>query len=130
MIRAFDIKTQKEMKSLKDEAGLGDKNKVTCLDVSEDGGFLISGYKGGQIALWDLVNYKLIKIVPNPHTTEVINAKIFYMDESETIYAVSAEESGRVQYLKFTKKSFLGGYSIEPQLLFKQRLKCTAAIAL
>lgn len=45
VIRAFDVKTQKEMKSLKDDS-LQD-NKVTCLDVSEDGGFLISGYRGG-----------------------------------------------------------------------------------
>jgi len=114
------------MKSLKDDS-LQD-NKVTCLDVSEDGGFLISGYRGGQVALWDLVGYKLIKIAPDPHTTEVINAKIYHMDDNETLLAVSSEESGRVQHLKFTKKSFLGGYSVEPQLLFKQRLKFTSGI--
>jgi WD40 repeat protein len=82
------------MKSLKDES-LQD-NKVTCLDVSEDGGFLISGYRGGQVALWDLIGYKLLKIAPDPHTTEVINAKIYHMDDNETLFAVSSEESGRV----------------------------------
>jgi hypothetical protein len=48
------------MKPLAEESVIG-ANKVTSLAISEDGGFLISGYKKGQIALWDLVNYKLIK---------------------------------------------------------------------
>ena len=47
IIRVFDMKTQKEMKALKDESALGSNNKVTSLDISEDGGFLISGYKKG-----------------------------------------------------------------------------------
>lgn len=42
---------------------------------------MMSGYKGGQIALWDLVGYKLIKVVNDLHKTEVINAKIYFMDE-------------------------------------------------
>jgi WD40 repeat protein len=130
VIRAFDLKTQKEMKSLKDEKELGSNNKVTSLNVSEDGGFLVSGYKGGQVALWDLVNYKLIKIVPGLHTTDVVNARVYHMDEAETLYCLTAEESGRVQHIKFIKKSFLGGYSVEPQLLFKQRLKYTTSIVL
>lgn len=50
------------MKPLMDENVIGN-NKVTSLDISDDGGFLISGYKKGQIALWDLVNYKLIKYI-------------------------------------------------------------------
>ena len=46
--------------------------------------------------LWDLVNYKLLKVVADPHTSEVINAKIYFLDDNETIFAVSSEESGRV----------------------------------
>lgn len=57
---------------------------------------MISGYRGGQVALWDLIGYKLLKIAPDPHTTEVINAKIYHMDDNETLFAVSSEESGRV----------------------------------
>jgi hypothetical protein len=47
IIRVFDLKTQKEMKPLIEEANIGSNNKVTSLDISADGGFLISGYKGG-----------------------------------------------------------------------------------
>ena len=95
VIRVFDVKSEKEMKPLLDDS-LGQNNKVTSLDISADGGFLLSGYKGGQIALWDLVNYKLIKVVVDLHTSDVINAKIFDMDEQENLYALSAEDTGRV----------------------------------
>jgi hypothetical protein len=46
--------------------------------------------------LWDLVNYKLIKIISDLHQSDVINAKIYFMDENESLYALSAEDSGRV----------------------------------
>jgi hypothetical protein len=37
------------------------------MEIAEDGGFLMSGYKKGQVALWDLVKYKLLKIIPDLH---------------------------------------------------------------
>ena len=129
IIRVFDLKTQKEMKPLMDDSQLGSQNKVTCMEVSPDSAFLISGYKRGQVALWDLLNYKLIRCVSDVHQTEVLNAKIYHVDEHDTLFALSAEESGRVQLLRFTKKSFLGGYASEAQFLFKTRLKGTAGIA-
>lgn len=75
---------------------MGKCNKVTTLDISHDGGFMLSGYKSGQLALWDLVNYKLVKVVNDLHTTDVINAKIYYTDDTEALYALSAEDAGRV----------------------------------
>ena len=47
IIRVFDMKSQKEMKPLMDEPHLGKENKVTSLDITTDGGFMISGYKNG-----------------------------------------------------------------------------------
>jgi len=112
IIRVFDMKTQREMKPLMDESTIG-SNKVTSIDISDDGGFLISGYKKGQVALWDLVNYKLLKFINDIHQTDVINAKIYHVDENENLYAVSSEDAGRVQLVRYNKKSFLGGYSSE-----------------
>ncbi len=43
----------------------------------------------------------------------MVNAKIYNMDENENIYALSAEDSGRVSLIRYSKKSFLGGYSSE-----------------
>jgi len=68
------------MKPLMDSS-LGENNKVTTLDISNDGGFLLSGYRGGQLALWDLVGYKLIKMIADLHKSDVINAKIYFIDE-------------------------------------------------
>jgi len=65
IIRVFDLKTQKEMKPLIDNALNG--NKVTCLEIAEDGAYLISGYKKGNLAIWDLVKYKLIRTINDCH---------------------------------------------------------------
>jgi len=62
------------------DSSIGDGNKVTSLDISHDGGFLVSGYKNGQIAMWDLVSYKLLKVIHDLHKTDVTNSKIYYMD--------------------------------------------------
>jgi len=43
-----------------------------------------------------LLNYKLLKLISDIHQTDVVNAKIYHMDESENLYAVSCEDSGRV----------------------------------
>jgi len=128
-IRAFDLKTQQEMKPLTDEAQLGQVNKVTCLEISDDGSFLLSGHKKGHLALWDLVNYKLIRVIGDLHKSDVVNSKIYHVDEGENLLAVSAEDNGQVQLIKFVKKTLVGGYSSEAQFLFKTRLKGTATIA-
>jgi hypothetical protein len=70
---------------------------------------LISGYKKGVIALWDLVKYKLLRVVTDSHSTDITNAKIYHMSDDETLYAVTAEEQGCVCLIEFGKKSFLGG---------------------
>lgn len=84
------------MKPLADESQIGQSNKVTCLEASEDGSFLISGHKKGQLALWDLIGYKLIRVIGELHQTDVVNAKIYHVDDGENLYVVSAEDSGRV----------------------------------
>lgn len=66
--------------------------KVTSIEIAEDGGYLISGYKKGIIALWDLVKYKLLRIVTDAHLTDITIAKIYYINEDETLFAVTAEE--------------------------------------
>jgi hypothetical protein len=65
------------------------------------------------VALWDLINYKLLRYMGDVHQTDAVAARIYHTDEAENIYAVSAEDSGRVQLIRYNKKSFLGGYSSE-----------------
>lgn len=106
------------------------RNKVTCIDITPDGNFLLSGYKRGQVALWDLKKCKLLKMIPDMHTSEVTNAKIYGQGTDDTLFAVTSEDHGSVSYLELTKKSFLGGYSFFSQFLFKSRLKGTASMAI
>lgn len=94
IIRVFDMRTQREMKALRDDGAIGSNNKVTSLDITEKGTFLLSGYKKGQIALWDLESYKLLKVLGDLHNSEVVNAKIYHIDEGENICALSCEDSG------------------------------------
>ena len=37
-----------------------------------------------------------MKVVTDLHTSDITNAKIYYMNEDETLYAVSAEDTGAV----------------------------------
>jgi hypothetical protein len=48
------------------------------------------------VALWDLVRYKLLKYIPELHTSEVINTKIYHTQDEEIIYAITSEDTGMV----------------------------------
>jgi WD40 repeat protein len=54
------------MKPLMDVHAVGDE-KVTAMDINEEGGYLLCGYNDGGIALWDLLEYKLLKYLPQMH---------------------------------------------------------------
>jgi hypothetical protein len=47
------------------------------MDISGDNGLLLAGYSGGSIVLWDLIDYKLLKHLPNLHETNITNIKIY-----------------------------------------------------
>ena len=62
-----------------------DKNKVTSIYLTDDGKYLLSGYKKGTLALWDMVSYLLVKIIEEAHVTEVTSAKIYNITPEEVI---------------------------------------------
>jgi WD40 repeat protein len=104
----FDVRANvnKEMKPLMD-AKL-EKNKVTCLFLTDDGKYLLSGYKKGTLALWDMVNYAILRIIDDVHVTEVTQAKIFNVTEDDTIQIISCEDSGKVWCVDVKKGKFFG----------------------
>jgi hypothetical protein len=63
------------------------------------------------------------------HASEVINTKIYFVDPGENVFALSSEDSGKVQMIHFNKKNFIGGYGSETKFLFKTRLKGAASIS-
>jgi len=58
------------MKPLMDANYTKDES-VKCIDIVGESGLLLSGYKNGHMALWDLHDYKLLKFLPKVHETDV-----------------------------------------------------------
>jgi len=127
IIRVFDVKTSKEMKPLIDDQV--DRVKVTCITLTDDGAYLLSGYKKGQLILWDLQKYKMAKIIPDAHQGEVTNCKIFHVTDEGTVNIVSSEDAGKVKFIEVVRKNLFGGYNHHVYNLIDKRLKGTASIA-
>jgi WD40 repeat protein len=103
---------------------------VTCIDIDSNAGLLLSGYKNGSVALWDLLEYKLLKYIPSLHDTEVSVVKIYeVLNNGGSIKAVTSEDQGGVRHLEINKKAIFGGYNHTSEYLFKSKLKGTTAIA-
>ena len=83
IIRVFDLQSEKEMKPLMDPINIGYEN-VTCIDIHEQAGLLISGYSNGSIVLWDLINYKLLKNIGDMHHSTISNIKIYFINNNGT----------------------------------------------
>lgn len=80
-IRVFDLKSKKiqDLKPLVDKSVL--KDKVMCIDLNlTHPEFLLAGYASGAVALFDMQSYKLIKVVNELHGSEVLAAKIYFVD--------------------------------------------------
>ena len=46
--------------------------------------------------------------MPKIHETEVVNVKIYHIEEGPTVYAITSEDVGCVQCLEIVKKNFVG----------------------
>lgn len=56
-------------------------NKVTCIDITEDGHYLLAGYKKGNLILWDANKYKLARAMNDVAKNEITAAKILYVTD-------------------------------------------------
>ena len=121
-IRVFDIQTQRQMKPLYDDILF--QNKVTCIDISEDGHYLLAGYKNGTLVLWDSSKYKKAHVmndVAKNAQSEFSMVKLLYTTEQNVIVIVTAEESGRVRLVHITK-TYLRGFSHKANSLYESDL--------
>lgn len=129
-IRAFDLKKQIEMKPLYEHA-ISSEGKVTAMDIDEETGLMISGYKNGGIALWDLMDYKLLKHIPRVHTSEITNLKFYSISAtSNQISLVSCEDAGAVIKTEIHRRAIFGGYTFTHEQLFSsKKMRSSTAIA-
>jgi|DEB0MinimDraft_12_1074336.scaffolds.fasta_scaffold39544_3 WD40 repeat protein len=97
------------MKPLVDYSSIG-QEKVMCMDIHEESGLMLSGYKDGGLALWDLLEYKLLKYIPEHHAKEITNVKFVHLKENGSILAVTCEE-GASRWIEISKRAIFGGYS-------------------
>lgn len=68
-----------------------------CIDLSSTMEFLLAGYESGALALFDMKTYKLIKILNEVHGSEVLAAKIYFVDEEAlSVRFLSIELDGAV----------------------------------
>ncbi len=90
--------------------------------------YLVSGYKSGAIAVWDLQKYKLEKIINDVHTSEIMGAKIFHITDENVINIISAEVTGPVRLIEISSKSFFGGLNHTKVEIYQQRLKTVTGV--
>lgn len=69
------------------------EDKVTSIDISHGMKWLVAGYRSGTVALWDVQNYKLEKLIRDEHKSEVTNVKIYFVGDTKKkeINIVTAE---------------------------------------
>lgn len=107
------------------------QNKVLCIDISEDGHYLLAGYKNGTLVLWDSSKYKkahtMLDVAKNKES-EFSMVKILFVTEQNVINIVTAEESGRIRLVHVTK-TFLGGFNHKANSLYESDLKGAATIS-
>lgn len=90
----------------------------------------MSGHGDGSVAVWDLSEHKLLKHVPDMHESDVTQCRIRHVEgKCNIIHCLSSEDKGCVRMLKLTKRAFFGGYSVESDFLFKERMIGTTSIA-
>jgi len=128
-IRVFDTQTHRQMKPLYEDFLF--QNKVLCIDIAEDGCYVLAGYKSGTLVLWDSAKYRKAHVmndVIKNGTSDFSMVKILYVTEQNVINIVTAEESGRVRLVHVTK-SFLGGFSHRANSLYEKDMQGTATIS-
>ena len=104
-IQVFDTLTQKQRKPLYHPRLAN--NAVTCIDISENGQYLLAGYHKGILALWDCSRFTLAHImsdVARDVNSAFINVKILFNGEQNILNVATAEESGRMRHILVQRK--------------------------
>ena len=109
-IQVFDTQSQKQCKPLYHPRLA--KNGVACMDISENGQYLLAGYKKGTLALWDCSRFRLahlMKDIAKDENSAFVNIKILFTAEQNILNVVTTEESGRMRQIQM-QRGLLGKF--------------------
>ena len=107
------------------------QTKVLCIDISEDGHYLLAGYKKGILVLWDSSKYSMaliMKDVAKSADSEFTQVKILYVSSQNVITIVTAEASGTIRLVHVTR-SYFGSFTHKVNSLYESDLIGAASIA-
>ena len=79
--------------------------KVTCIDISNDSNYLLSGYSNGWIILWNLKTNKSIKLFSEEHFKYILYVKLIICDGKNCTF-YSSDISGKINKIIMTKTFF------------------------
>ena len=95
---------------------LSDKcGSVTSIDLSSSGDTLIAGYTSGMVALWDVIQGKVLKSVTEAHPSPITSAR--YISDKDRISVVTVDAGGLVNKLTFGKVLLFSTYTVETECL-------------
>ena len=83
-------------------------NAVTSISLTQDGKYMVSGYKRGSLALWDMETLLKVKIMDDVHTAEILAAKIYLRFGKDMVYMVSSDSLGQIYRIELNLSSIFG----------------------
>ena len=108
IIKIFSIGNENGLNNLNlnsIETKIDKEIKVTCIDISNDSNYLLSGYSNGWIILWDLKTNKSLKLFSEEHFKYILNVKLIMCDGKNCTF-YSSDISGKVNKIIMAKKLF------------------------
>ena len=116
---------------------------ITCLDASLSGGLIVCGYESGEIALWDVGQAEILKVVSELHYTKVtkiisvscVSEGLSSSSSTEgsdcVLTAISCDALGAVGKSSFSKRTSWTAvsYISESEHLFDRTILAAASIA-
>ena len=119
IIRIFDIKENVELKPLalkKKQSGI---NRVTSIDVSLHGEYLVAGYAEGNIALFDLNKSKWLVEVNDVHFAQIECVRFLSLDSP--VMFMSVDQKGVLYKVTVSKNIVM--YSTKTELIMKKAFR-------
>ena len=121
-IRVYSCNEEKKLYFLtNEEIQTQDKRAVSCMDVSDNNNYLISGYLNGYIALWNVQNSKCIKLIKDEMDYSIIVIK-FTMIKNDYYEFLASDIKGTVKRMSIEDGFFFSNVYSNPIVEYKSSI--------